>query len=137
MGRGIHLGEARTLVDLAARSKLDRGGHGSPLGAKAPRGCSHTYPGHYELGCLYSYRGYSYYYRFSPIFTRLFLQDYYSTRIFLQEWDFLGRIFYYYYSYRFFGLSWENILVIVEFYSHDYLFTWLHAFFSDDVLRRN
>ena len=30
-----------------------------------------------------------------------------------------------------------RLLVIVEFYSHDYLFTWLHVFFSDDVLWRN
>ena len=30
-----------------------------------------------------------------------------------------------------------RLLVIVEFYSHDYLFTWLHVFFSDDVLQRN
>ena len=30
-----------------------------------------------------------------------------------------------------------RLLVVVEFYSRDCLFTWLHAFFSDDVLWRN
>ena len=30
-----------------------------------------------------------------------------------------------------------RLLVIVEFYSRDYLFTWLHVFVSDDVLWRN
>ncbi len=30
-----------------------------------------------------------------------------------------------------------RLLVMVEFYPRDYLFTWLHVFVSDDVLRRN
>ena len=30
-----------------------------------------------------------------------------------------------------------GILVIVEFYSHDYLLPWPHVFFSDDVLQGN
>ena len=38
--------------------------------------------------------------------------------------------------YRFFGLSWEFILVIVEFHSHDYLFTYMF-FFPGIVLWRN
>ncbi len=32
--------------------------------------------------------------------------------------------------YRFFGLSWEGILVIVGFYSRGYLFTRVHVFFQ-------
>ena len=47
----------------------------------------------------------------------LVLQDCYSTRMFLQEWDSLGRIFYHYYSYRFSGLSWENILTRLLFHT--------------------
>ena len=38
--------------------------------------------------------------------------------------------------YRFFGLSWEFILVIVEFHPHDYLFTYMF-FFQEIVLRGN
>ena len=71
------------------------------LGARPrpPRGACQAYPVVATNSAVsVPTRSYSYLYRFSPILTRLVLQDYYSTRIFLQEWDFLGRIFYYYYS---------------------------------------
>ncbi len=96
LGRGIHSGEARTLESLWGAPPVPLGCHGSPWG-QGPQEVQPSVPSsHYELGRLYSYRGYSYY-RFLPMFTRLVLQDYYSYKTVLTRM----------------GLSWENILLLL------------------------